>query len=250
MRRRTKLERAAYIRVVQWEPMRQGIPVQGIGGCRANNLTEWRSIMKRATKIAIGVATALTLGLATAVVSAHPYGDGPGWGMGQGPGYGPGAGMGPGQGYGPGYGPGPGMGRGMGSGPMGHGPMGRGMGPQGFGNPAAAAEWRLSGLKSELKITAGQESAWKTFADQTKQQAEAMQALMGTVQGSAQATAPERLELRNQIMKKRQEQMEKGTAAFKDLYAVLTPEQKALADQRVGFGMMGGRGMAFNRPVR
>jgi Spy/CpxP family protein refolding chaperone len=129
---------------------------------------------------------------------------------------------------------------------MGHGPMGRGMGPQAYGNPAAVAEGRLSGLKLELKITAAQESAWKTFSDQAKQQAEAMQKLMTSVQGSAQATAPERLELRNQIMKKRQEQMEKGTSAFKDLYAVLTPEQKALADQ--GMGMRGGWGRGFNRP--
>ena len=193
--------------------------------------------MKRATKIAIGVATAVSLGLAAAVVSAHPHGYGPGWGMGQGygPGNGPGGGMGPGTGH-------------MGRGPMGYGPMGQGMWPQAWGNPAAAPEWRLSGLKSELKITAAQESAWNVFADQTKQQAEAMQALMSTVQGGAQATAPERLELHNQIMNKCQEQMEKGTAAFKDLYAVLTPEQKALADQR--FGMMGGRDWSFNRPGR
>jgi len=206
--------------------------------------------MKRVSKLAIGALAALSLGLAAAAVDAHPYGYGPGPGMGQG--YGPGAGMG--QGYGPGYGPGAGMGPGMGpmgrGAMMGHGPMGRGMGPQAWGNPAAAAEWRLSNLKSELKITAAQEPAWKAFADQSKQQAEAMQALMGTAQGSAQASAPERLEQRNQFMKKRQEQMEKGAAAFKDLYAALSPEQKALADQRVGFGMMGGRGMAFNRPGR
>lgn len=249
MRERTKLERAAYIRMLQWEPMRRGALVPGAGSCRANHVINWRIIMKRVSKIAIGALTALTLGLATAAVNAHPYGDGPGWGMGQGPGYGPGAGMGPGMGYGPGAGMGPGMGH-MGRGPMGHGPMGRGMGPQGGGNPAAAAEWRLSGLKSDLKITAAQESAWMAYADQTKQQAEAMQKLMTSVQGSAQATAPERLELRNQVMKQRQEQMAKGTAAFKDLYAVLSPEQKALADQHVGFGMMGGRGMAFNRPGR
>lgn len=200
--------------------------------------------MKRVTKIAIGAVTALTLGLATAVVNAQPFGYGPGMGMGQGPGYGPGYGPGPGmgRGMGPGSGPGPMMGGGMG-----YGPMGRGMGPQAWGNPTAAAEWRLSGLKAELKITAAQESAWKVFADQSKQQAEAMQALMTTVQGSAQASAPERLELRNQVMTKREEQMAKGTAAFKELYAALTPEQKALADQHVGFGMMGGRGMAFNR---
>ena len=201
--------------------------------------------MKRVTKIALGVGTALTFGLAAAVVNAHPQGYGPGWGM-MGQGYGPGAGMGPGQGYGPGYGPGAGMGRGMGH----WGGPGRGMGPQGFGDPSAMADARNAYLKSELKITPAQESAWKAFADQAKQQAEAMQALMTSAQGSAQATAPERLELRNQIMKKRQEQMEKGSAAFKELYAVLSPEQKALADQRFGFGMMGGRGIAFNRPGR
>lgn len=198
--------------------------------------------MKRVTKIAIGVGTAVTLGLAAAVVSAQPYGYGPGWGAGPGSGYGPGAGMG--RGMGPmGYGP-------MGMGPMGYGPMRQGVGPQAFANPGAFADSRLAGLKAELKITAAQEPAWKVFADQAKQQAESMQALMASAQGSAQATAPERIELRSQFMKKRQEQMEKGAASFKDLYAVLSPEQKALADQGFGPGMMGGRGWAFRGPGR
>jgi len=203
--------------------------------------------MKRVTKIAIGAVTALGLVLATTTVSAHPYGYGPGEGMGQGQGYGPGYGSGPGmgRGMGPGNGPGPMMGGGMG-----YGPMGQRMGPQANGNPVAAAEGRLAYFKSELKITAAQESAWKTFSDQAKQQAEAMQKLMASVQGSTQATAPERLELRNQVMKQRDEQRAKGTAAFKELYATLSPEQKALADQHVSFGRMGGRGIAFNRPGR
>ena len=175
--------------------------------------------MKRAAKIAIGIGTALTLGLAAAVVNAHPHGLGTGWGMGGGPE------------YGMGYGPGAGMGRGMG--PMGYG---RGMGPQGYGNPGAMADARLAYLKSELKITPAQEPAWKTFSDQAKQQAEAMQGWRAVMQGGTQATAPERLELRDQIMKKRQEQMEKSTAAFKDLYAALTPEQKTFADERFGGG--------------
>jgi Spy/CpxP family protein refolding chaperone len=196
--------------------------------------------MKRVTKIAIGVGTALTLGLAAAVVNAHPYGYGQGWG----PGYGM---SGPGMGYGPGAGMGPMGGRGG----MGYGPMGYGAGPRGWGNPAAAADARLAYLKSELKITSGQENAWKAFADNAKQQAEAMQALRTTMQGGTPATAPERMELRNQIMKQRQEQLEKSTAAFKDLYAALTPEQKALADQRFGGGpgfgpgFQGGRGGRF-----
>jgi hypothetical protein len=199
-------------------------------------------IMKRVTKIALGVGTALTFGLAAAVVNAHPYGYGPGRGMGPGPGYGPGAGMG--RGMGPmAYGP-------MGMWSMGYGPMRQGVGPQAFANPSAFAESRLAGFKAELKITADQESAWKVFADQTKQQAEAMQKLMTSAQGSAQATAPERIEQRNQIMKQWQAQMENGTAAFKDLYAVLSPEQKALADQGFGPGMMGGRAWAFRGPGR
>ncbi len=195
--------------------------------------------MKRITKIAIGIGTALTLGLAT-VVSAHPHGYGPESGMGAGPGYGPG--------HGPGAGMGPGMGQGMGHG-MGHmggmGRMGHGMGPRGLGNPGAMADARIAYLKSELKIAPAQESAWTTFADQAKQRSEAMLALRTAAQGNTQATAPERLELRSQMMKKRLEQMEKSAAAFKELYAVLTPEQKALADQRVA--MRGGRRMGFNR---
>jgi Spy/CpxP family protein refolding chaperone len=116
------------------------------------------------------------------------------------------------------------------------------MGPQGYGNPGAMADARLAYLKSELKITSGQENAWKAFADNAKQQAEAMQALRTTMQGSAQATAPDRMELRNQVMKKRQEQVEKSTGAFKDLYAALTPEQKTIADQRFAGGPGHGRG--------
>ena len=221
--------------------------------------------MKRATSIAFGAVAALTLGLAASVVNAHPYGNGPGGGMGPGPGYGPGYG----QGYGPGHGMGQGMGHGammgqgrmgygpgamgqgpMGPGPMGQGPMGRGMGPQGLVNPSAMADARNAYFKSELNITPAQEPAWKAYAEQRKQQVVAMQALRASAQGSAQATAPERLELRNQMMKKRQEQMEKGTTAFKELYAVLSPEQKALADQRVALRTMGGRGMGYNMPGR
>ena len=195
--------------------------------------------MKRATKLVMGIGAGLTIGLAAAVVTAQPFG------------YGPGAGVGPGLGYGMGmmgYGPGPGMGRGMG--PMGYG-SGRGMGPQGYGNPAAAAAARLAYLKEELKITSGQEGAWKSFADQAKQQAEAMLALRTSVQSGSAATVPERLELRDQIMKKQLGQMEKMIASFKDLYAALSPEQKAIADQRIGGapgygpGFRGGPGGRF-----
>jgi len=169
-----------------------------------------RSIMKRTTKIALAVGTALTLGLAGAAVNAQPYGYGPGYGMGYGQGYGPGAHMG-----------------------WGGGPMGYGMGRHAFANanPTALAEGRLAYLKSELKITPAQESKWQAFATQTKQSAEAMQSMYSTMHNSSVTSAPELLALRNEVMKKRLEQSEKTAAALKDLYASLTPDQKAILDQ-------------------
>ncbi len=153
-------------------------------------------------------------------------------------GYGPGAGRGgPGMmgmmGYGPGYGRGgPGMrGGGPGSGP-------------GF-SPSAMVDGRLAALKSELNITADQESAWQAFATKAKDQVESRQALRGQAAAQAQ-TAPERFAQRAEFAKQRAANIESMSAAVKDLYAALTPEQKAVADQRLAFagmGPMGGRGV-------
>src|SRR3989304_9758714 len=145
--------------------------------CRATGLAEFQTssigeqIMKRATKIVIAVGTALSLGLAAAAVGARPSGYGAGWGGGHMGGYGQGYGMGPGMmgGYGQGYGMGPGM---MG----GYGP-GYGMGPQGMYNAYPdTAEERLTGLKSELGITADQDTAGQAFVKNAKQQNENRQA--------------------------------------------------------------------------
>jgi len=132
----------------------------------------------------------------------------------------------------PGDGPGPGHG------------MGHGWGP-GRGNPAAAVEGRLAYVKTDLKITKAQEPAWNKYADQVRKQAESMQAARTAMQGSATANAVDRMELHNKLMRSRLEQSEKTTAAFKELYAALTPEQKALADQRPGGGMGFGGGPGF-----
>lgn len=167
--------------------------------------------MKRTTKIALGVGAALSLGLAAAMVNAQ--------------GYGPGMGYGPGSGWGPGY-----MMGGMGSGRM----MGYGYH---YGNPAAAIEGRLAEMKSELKITPPQETVWQAYAAQAKAQAESMQAWHAAMQAGAQASAPERLAQHDAMMKQRVTQHEAMTAAFKDLYAALSPEQRAIADQ--GFVAMG-----------
>ena len=58
-------------------------------------------------------------------------------------------------------------------------------------------------------------------------------------------TAPEQMGQRATAMQQRAAGMATMANAFGALYAVLTPEQKAIADQNVG--MMGHRGMGFGR---
>lgn len=189
--------------------------------------------MKKTRKLLVGVLAAAGIVGAAAIAYADPPGGfGPGM-MGAGPGmmgHGPGGGgaMGPGMmGYGgPGGGHGPGM---MGGG---WGPGG-GFGPGTAAGPVAHQEARLAFLKSELKITAAQEPAWEAYAKQAKAQAEAMETFRTQPPAIAQTT-PERLEQRADFAKQRAEQIKAASAAVKDLYAVLTPEQKATADRYFG----------------
>lgn len=192
--------------------------------------------MRNTRKIIAGLVTAAALATVGATAYAFP-GGGPGSGcaygaQGAGPmggGYGPGMGM---MGGGPRGGYGPGM---MGGGPRGG--FGPGMaGAQ--GNPAANSAARLAFLQKELGITADQESAWQAYAKQVTQQAESMQALR-TQATAAAKTAPERLNQRAAFAKQRATHMESMSVALNDLYAVLTPEQKAIADQHFGGGRMG-----------
>ena len=182
--------------------------------------------MKRATKIIFTLGTAVTLGLAAAAVSAHPYGAGPGWGGGHMGGYAQGYGMGPGMmgGYGPGYGMGPGM-----------------MGTWG------SADEGLAALKSELGITDKQDSAWQAFANNAKKQQETRQAWFAKMhEARATGSAPELLAQQTELMKQRQVEMVGNAKALKDLYVALTAEQKAIADQRFG-GFGPGYGAGYGR---
>jgi protein CpxP len=152
------------------------------------------------------------------------------------------AGLGLAQAGGMGYGPGYGMG--WGGGP------GWGMGPG--GGWATSSEVgtivgnRLAALKSELKITPDQEKAWNAFADQAKQQAEAVQALRQQMHeqmaaGKVVPGSPEFFGLRKSMLELQQTGAEARATKVKDLYAVLTPDQKAVADQSLG-GFGPGRG--------
>jgi hypothetical protein len=188
--------------------------------------------MKTTTRFAAVSLAVLALGVAGAV-SAHPgygmgYGMGPGVGAGSCMGYGtgPGAAAPDGAGAG-GCVMGPGMGRGM------HGAMRGGM--HGPDSPAVAAA-RLSDLKAELKIAEAQEGAWMGFVAVVQQQAEqrqAMQAQMRARLQDPQAAPVDRAARQAEMSALRDAHFKARNAALTELYAVFTPEQKALADQRL-----------------
>jgi Spy/CpxP family protein refolding chaperone len=132
-----------------------------------------------------------------------------------------------------------GMGMGMGMG-MAAGPMAGGMMADADGGAMAAT--RLADLKTELKITATQETAWLTFENQAKQQAAAMQTMRSQMQAQMQNPQPDAAGIDFAAQRDAMIKLHDGNqAAVKDLYAVLTPEQKAVADQRLN-AMGGNRG--------
>jgi hypothetical protein len=182
-------------------------------------------VMRAASKILVALA------VATAVSSA--FAAGPGWHGGPGPAAGYGAGsencamMG-------------GPGASAGNGPM-MGGMGWGgrMGGGGMMNPAAA-EARLESVKGALKITAEQESAWNAYAGVVKAQAETRAKFREQMAATDRAA---RAELHSQHFAANTEAAKSLAAARDGLYAVLTPEQKTIADRVIGFQGFARRGM-------
>ncbi len=128
-----------------------------------------------------------------------------------------------------------------GGGPMlGMGGMGR-MGMRGGPNPEFA-QARLDQLQAALKLQPSQLDAWNAFETRVKAQVEErakMHEAMRNFQGDSQALADQRLAW----MKSRVQAAEELNALRKNLYATLTPEQKATFDQfRPGPGAMAGGG--------
>jgi len=107
-------------------------------------------------------------------------------------------------------------------------------------DPVAAADKRLTRLKADLKITSAQEPAWNAYAEQVKQHAGEMQALHNQMRerasGNTRQSAQERVERQAQFARQQGEYLKKLAGLTKELYATLTPEQKTLADQRLGGG--------------
>jgi hypothetical protein len=116
-------------------------------------------------------------------------------------------------------------------------------GGAGFG---MMSETSLARLKTELGITAPQEAAWQAFAGKAAEQSAQMQALhQQHWAAGAPTTAPDQMSLRIGHMTQRLAGMQAMNTALTDLYAVLTPEQRKLADETLGH--MGGRGQGPGR---
>lgn len=124
-----------------------------------------------------------------------------------------------------------------------------GMGMRGGPNPEFA-QARLDQLKAALNLQPNQLDAWNAFEARAKaqiEQAAKMREAMRNFQGDSQALADQRVAW----MKQRAQAAEELNALRKNLYATLTPEQKATFDQfRPGPGGMAGYGPGRGRGCR
>ncbi len=105
------------------------------------------------------------------------------------------------------------------------------------GEMRARFERHLAHFKDELKITPQQEALWTAYADKVKQNAGSAMAAMRDRLADAKLSAVERMERMNAIMKERLTAAEAAADSFKQLYASLTPEQKAAADRHMSHHM-------------
>ena len=98
-------------------------------------------------------------------------------------------------------------------------------------DPVASAEKHLNLLKSELKLTNDQEHAWDTYAENTKLFAHKLDSKYGVHPHDKQINAADRFDQHTTLMRERLASFEKMSDAFKQLYTVLSPTQKEIADR-------------------
>src|SRR5579875_1886873 len=118
------------------------------------------------------------------------------------------------------------------------GSSGAGMMGGGMGMAAAMAghvEGRLAFLKAELKITDAQMPLWDKFATAVRDNSKAISEVVED-QRTAAATArlPDRLALREKLLRAQLAAVQRLKAAADPLYAALSPEQKKTADELSG----------------
>ncbi len=100
--------------------------------------------------------------------------------------------------------------------------------------PGQLADGRIAFLKAELKITPPQETQWQQVAAAMRENANALdQAITAARQNPGALDAVQRIERRQQFARVRADNDARLLAAFKPLYASLSPEQQRMANQLV-----------------
>lgn len=116
--------------------------------------------------------------------------------------------------------------------------------------PSERVEARLAYLRTALKITDSQQAQWEGFsnvlrrhAQDKDQRLQKLRAEGSRHHGAPEASAIERLERAQQFMALRAQRLSEVLTAAKPLYAALSPEQQAIADELLSRrqGMHGGR---------
>jgi protein CpxP len=101
--------------------------------------------------------------------------------------------------------------------------------------PGQFVDGRIAFLKAELKITPAQETQWQQVATAMRENAKALdQTITSARQSRTDVDAVQRLEAREQFAKVRADNDARLVAAFKPLYASLSPEQQQMANQLIG----------------
>jgi protein CpxP len=100
--------------------------------------------------------------------------------------------------------------------------------------PGQLVDGRIAFLKAELKITPAQEAQWQQVAAAMHENANSLdQAIKTARQDRGSVDAVQRLALRGQFAKVRADNDARLLAAFKPLYASLSPDQQQVANQLV-----------------
>jgi len=101
--------------------------------------------------------------------------------------------------------------------------------------PGQFVDGRIAFLKAQLKITPAQEAQWQQVEAAMRENARTLdQTITNARQNRGNMDAVQRLESREQFARVRVSNDARLLAAFKPLYASLSPEQQQMANQLVG----------------
>jgi protein CpxP len=101
--------------------------------------------------------------------------------------------------------------------------------------PGRFVAGRIAFLRAELHITPAQQAQWRHVAAAMRQNARALDHVIATARQHRETMNPlERLALREQFAKVRADNIARLLAAFKPLYAGLSPQQKDMAGMLIG----------------